>query len=47
MMICSSENLIKCFDVYENKDLKLMVLEYCCGVSLEDEIKVKRRIPED
>jgi serine/threonine protein kinase len=36
MMICNSEHVIKCFDVYENKSLKIMVLEYCNGGDLQE-----------
>lgn len=47
MQKCNSENLIKCYDVYENKSLKIMVIEYCNGGTLDDEIKSKGRIPEN
>jgi len=26
MMVCNSDNLVKCYDVYENKFLKIMVI---------------------
>ena len=29
MMKCSSENLVKCYDVYQNKSLVVMMMEYC------------------
>ena len=29
MMKCNSEHLLKCYDIYENKDLKILVMEYC------------------
>lgn len=45
-MLCNSENLIKCFDIYENKSLKIMVIEYCNGGTLQQEIRNKHRIPE-
>ena len=31
MMLCDSPNVMKCYDIYENKDLKILVLEYCDG----------------
>lgn len=31
MMLCDSPNLIKCYDIYENKDLKILIMEYCDG----------------
>lgn len=36
---------MKCYDVYENKDLKIMMIEFCNGGTLADQL-VKRRIPE-
>ena len=46
MYQCDSPNLIKCFDVYRNEDLKVMAIEYCNGKTLQAEIDEKRRIPE-
>lgn len=46
MRICNSPNLVKCYDVYENEELKLMMLEYCNGGSLQDYIDRKGRITE-
>ena len=46
MMLCDSEHIVKCFDVYENRWLKIMVLEYCNGGDLQAEINGKLRIPE-
>jgi serine/threonine protein kinase len=46
MFECNSPNLIKCLDVYRNDDLKVLVLEYCSGATLQKEIDDKRRIPE-
>jgi serine/threonine protein kinase len=46
MLICNNANLVKCFDVYLNKDLKLIIMEYCDGGTLEDYLQEKGRIPE-
>jgi serine/threonine protein kinase len=46
MMTCDSENIIKCYDVYQNQWLKVMVIEYCNGMTLQEEINEKKRIPE-
>lgn len=46
MMLCNSDNVIRCFDVYENKSLKIMIIEFCNGGTLQSEIDVKKRIPE-
>ena len=46
MRICNSPNLVKCYDVYENEELKLMMLEYCNGGSLQDYIDRKTRLSE-
>ena len=46
MYLCKSPFLIKCFDVYSNDDLKIMVIEYCNGKTLQAEIDEKKRIPE-
>ena len=47
MYICDSENLLKCYDVYENEDLKLIVIQYCNGETLQAEINRRGRIPEN
>lgn len=31
MLICNSDNVVKCFDVYSNNFLKIIVMEYCNG----------------
>jgi hypothetical protein len=46
MFQCENPNLIKCFDVYRNDDLKIMIIEFCNGKTLQAEIDEKRRIPE-
>lgn len=43
---CCSPHLIKCFDVYENRTLKIMVLEYCAGGTLQNYIDAKGKIEE-
>lgn len=37
---------MKLYDVYENKWLKIMVIEYCNGGTLSQEITHRNRIPE-
>lgn len=46
MTACNSPNLVKCLDVYENADLKIIVTEYCNGGTLFDFIEQKKRVPE-
>lgn len=46
MMQCDSDNVVRCYDVYENKALKIMIIEYCNGGTLQEEINQKLRIPE-
>jgi serine/threonine protein kinase len=31
MMMCDSNNVVKCYDVYQNNNLKVIVMEYCNG----------------
>jgi serine/threonine protein kinase len=38
--------VVKCYDIYENKSLKIMIIEFCNGGTLQDEIERKIRIPE-
>lgn len=45
MMKCDSPHVMKCYDVYENKDLKIMMIEYCNGGTLADMLGEKGRIP--
>lgn len=35
MVICSSQNVVECLDVYENSSLKIIVMEYCRGGDLQ------------
>ena len=44
-MICESDNVVKCYNVYENKALKIIVMEFCNGGELQQEIRRKVRIP--
>ena len=41
-----SSHVMKIYDVYENKSLKIMVIEYCSGGTLSDLIYRRGRIPE-
>lgn len=45
MYMCDSPYLLKCYDVYENEDLKILFVEYCNGQTLQAEIDSKKRIP--
>ena len=45
MMLCESPNLIKCFDIYENSDLKILVMEYCQGLTLDKYLRKKKKLP--
>ena len=45
MHMCSSPYLMKCHQAYENEDLKVMILEFCEGNTLQAEIEQKKRIP--
>ena len=38
MYMCNSPYLLKCYDVFENEDLKVMMIEYCNGQTLQAEI---------
>ena len=44
MIICDSENVVRCFNVYENPSLKIIVMEYCNGGELQREINRKIKI---
>ena len=46
MYMCDSPYLLKCFNVYQNEDLKILIIEYCNGKTLQAEIDEKKRIPE-
>ena len=39
MMQCHSEHVVKCHHVYQNDDLKIIVMEYCNGPTLKSEIR--------
>lgn len=44
-MRCDSNNVMKCYDVYENTDLKIMMIEYCNEGTLADMLAKRGRIP--
>jgi serine/threonine protein kinase len=46
MMECKNDHLLKCYDIYQNKDLKILVMEYCSGKTLEAHLQKKKKIPE-
>ena len=46
MIKCDSPNVVKCLDVFQNKDIKIIVMEYCNQGSLEDELKKRGIIHE-
>ena len=39
-------NLVKCHDVYENKDLKIITMEYCSGNTLYAYVKERVTLHE-
>lgn len=45
-MKVNSDHVMKLYDVYENKWLKIMVIEYCNGGTLSEEILRRNRIPQ-
>lgn len=47
MTICDSPHTIKCYDVYENESLKLMLMEYCKDGDLEQEVRRNKFLPEN
>lgn len=42
MMKCNSPNVLKCYEILQNKQVKILVLEYCSGKSLEEYCKNKK-----
>jgi serine/threonine protein kinase len=47
MQVCDSPNLLKCFEVMENDELKILILEYCSGKNLQEYIDEKKSLPEE
>lgn len=45
-MRVESDHVMKLYDVYQNKWLKIMVMEFCNGGTLSEEITTRNRIPE-
>ena len=45
-MRVESDHVMKLYDVYQNKWLKIMVMEFCNGGTLSEEIIHRNRIPE-
>lgn len=45
MMRFNSPSLLKCYECFENRDLKLMVIEYCENGSLLEKIETVKKIP--
>ena len=45
-MRVESDHVMKLYDVYQNKWLKIMVMEFCNGGTLSEEITSRNRIPE-
>ena len=41
-MKCNSPNVLKCYEILQNKQVKILVLEYCSGKSLEEYCKNKK-----
>jgi serine/threonine protein kinase len=47
MVRCNSPYLAKCFDVFRNNDLKIIVMEFCNRGTLTKYIEEKNTLPED
>lgn len=47
MQLCDSPNILKCYQIFQNDSLKVLILEYCSGQTLQDYIDKKRVIKED
>ena len=46
MQKCSSPNLVKCYEVYENDDLKIIPMEFCKDGTLQHYVNSRSNIPE-
>lgn len=47
MLKCNSPYLVKCFDVFKNEDLKIIVMEYCNRGTLTEYLSEKKKLPEE
>ena len=47
MRRCSSTNLVKCHDVYLNEDIKIIVMEYCNGGTLDEFLTDQGKVSEN
>ena len=36
MTKCQNDYLLQCFDIFENQSLKLMLIEFCSGGTLDE-----------
>ena len=46
MRKCAHPNLVACYDVYQNQDLKIIAMEHLSGGSLQDYVKRRVTLPE-
>lgn len=46
MMQCDSPHLLKCLDIFENRDLKVLKMEYCQGKTLDTYLQKRKKLPE-
>jgi serine/threonine protein kinase len=47
MQSCDSNYVLKCFSIYKNEDLKVLILEFCNGKTLHQELQEKHHLPEN
>ena len=43
---CDNPNLVRCFEVYQNEKLKVIVMEYCNRGNLESYLEQKGSVSE-
>lgn len=47
MQQCDSPNVLRCWEIFENESLKVLILEYCNGHTLQEFLDRKIRINEE
>ena len=46
MRMCANRNIVQCYQVFQNQSLKIIVMEYCEGGTLQEYIRLNGKIPE-
>jgi serine/threonine protein kinase len=46
MMEFDSPHILKCYESFENSDIKLIIIEYCNEGTLKEKIQLNGKIPE-